>query len=124
MAVPTDVNLQSVTYQRVDESLANYIVNPYDLQGNVIGSQIVEILTTSNTQLVQLPAISNLEPSNYELTVVNIDGVNFIEVNTSGSDVIGGFGSTVKIDKVAGATLTFSVATNGVWSFQKLGSKF
>ena len=123
MAVPTDVNLQSVTYQRVDESLANYIVNPYDLQGNVIGSQVVEVVTGANTQYVTLPLISSLKPSNYELTVVNFDGLKAIEVSASGSDVIGGLGATLVMNNSIGETFTFAIATNGVWSLQKIGGK-
>jgi nitrous oxide reductase len=123
MASPTNVNLQPVTFQQLaDNFYANYIVNPYDINGNVIGSQILEIVMDNNPQQVTLPLISSLEPSNYELTLVNVDGTDKINVLTSGTDKIGDFLSPFLISQ-AGATVTFSVATNGIWTLQKLAAK-
>ena len=124
MAAPTDVNLLPVTFQQVaDNFKANYIVNPYDINGNVIGSQILEVTTAADTQQVTLPLISSLEPSNYELTIVNVDGANILEVIPSGSDSIGAYGSLFNIVNFAFATATFSVASNGVWSLQKFATR-
>ena len=124
MATPTDFNLQPVTFQQVDEIVySNYIVNPYDLNGNVIGSQILEVTTGVSVQQVTLPLISSLSPSNYELTIVNSDGVNMINVVTSGSDTIGAYPAPFPIVNEIGATVTFSIASNGIWALQKLATK-
>ena len=124
MATPTDFNLQPVTFQQVDEAVyTNYIVNPYDLNGNVIGSQIVEITTGGSVQQVTLPLISSLEPSNYEITVVNVDGAESISIMTSGSDVIGAYDNEFSLTDLSNATVTFSIASNGVWSIQKFATK-
>ena len=124
MATPTDFNLQPVTFQQVDEAVyTNYIVNPYDLNGNVIGSQIVEITTGVSVQQVTLPLISSLSPSNYELTIVNVDGGETISIFTSGSDVIGKYGNEFSLTDVSNATVTFCIASNGLWSIQKFATK-
>ena len=81
MALPQVViNLEPVVFQRVDASLVEervFIVNPLDINGNVIPSMYVEVVTEFNEEeqtafaSVVLPEISSLKGnSNVKITEI------------------------------------------------------
>jgi hypothetical protein len=117
----TDVNLQNVVFQEVATvDGENFIINPFDLNGNVIESINVTVNTSEQDGAVTLPLISSLNPStNVTVTVIQRknDSDNFLSVlpAVDSDDTISG-GSQVILPNNDGSNLVFRVAGTNSWS--------
>lgn len=117
----TDVNLRNVVFQEVATELGeNFIINPFDLNGNVIESINVTVDTTLSGGAVTLPTIASLNPStNVSVTVILRGSGEFggLEVYTAldSDDTISGL-PNVSVPFLDGANLVFRVAGSNSWA--------
>jgi hypothetical protein len=135
MALPSvTINLNPVVLQRVEASTTeerSFVVNPFDINGNVINSIYVEVATnvvppaapeapapfapSGGSANVILPNIASLKGnSNIKITIVNIGGLGTVSAICGGADSIGG-SDTRQVSAFSG-NLVFTIANDNAWS--------
>jgi hypothetical protein len=122
MALPqVTINLEPVVLQRVEASTTeerSFVVNPFDINRNVINSIYVEVVTNIDLGAfanVILPDIASLKGnSNIKITIVNIGGAGQITAICGGADSIGG--ANVRSVLAFSGNLVFTIANGNTWA--------
>jgi hypothetical protein len=114
----TLINLEPVSYQVVKptEESTYYVINPFDLNGNVL-SQIVVEVDVENVEgvYVVLPSISSIGTSNnIQITATAVNGGAKMYIITSGSDTISGANEVQPNNPLV--TYTCRIATPNQWT--------
>ena len=116
MATPNTI-IQGVNYKSLTPNNVNYVLSPFDGNGNLIPSVTLSVDTTTTATTVYLPEIATLS-NNWSLQVDVVlnggGGGNNCIVSVSGTDTIGS-ASDVTLSTV-GANVVLRPVENGVWS--------